>query len=365
MPLDENSTTDVPARSRRDRLLSWAMNLAGVVILAVILILGGADAWRKITQADWRPLLAALGFSMVWYLVAAYRWTLIARQMGPEAAACPFRYYVTYHMLGMLTGQVVPVSVGMLGTRPLALNLSQGVPLRRAALSVFLDKTFDVLLALILVLPVALYLADWVSLGLSLALMGAAALLGAIVIGWRYERALGWAARAASRLARPLGRVPLVGPRLIRRLPAQLDRLSTERVVTNRLAAQVYFVTVVLYLLVSVRFYFIAEALRLEIPLYLVVMGSCVTQLTLIFSFTPGSLGFLEAGWVAVLGLAGLSAENISAFLIGRRAFVLLFTAACTLLAFAWIRESPARLFRAVRAASRRPAVQVKETAEG
>jgi uncharacterized membrane protein YbhN (UPF0104 family) len=77
--------------------------------------------------------------------------------------------------------------------------------------------------------------------------------------------------------------------------------------------------------------------------------------LALIFSVTPGSLGFLEGGWAAVLGLAGLSLEKFTTFVIGRRAFVLIFTLVGTVLAFVWIRESPAHLFRAVVSASRQP----------
>jgi uncharacterized protein (TIRG00374 family) len=346
--------SEQPDKQRRNRLISRLINLAGVLALIAILYLGGVDAWRQIVQADLLYLLAAFVATVVWNLCAAYRWALIARQVSPQAAECPYRYFFTYQMLGMLTGQVVPISVGMLGTRPVALNLSRGVSLKRAALSVFLDKLFDVVLAVLLVIPVAVYLAGWIGLPLALGLMGGAALAGALAIGWKYDRALQIIARIGSRAARLLARLPLLGPRLARRLPEQLDRLATETVLPNRLAAQVFALTVLQYALVSARMYTIAQALHLEIPWYLMAMGACVTQLTLIFSVTPGSLGFLEAGWGAVLGLAGLSSGQIYTFLIGRRAFVLLFTVANTLMAFAWIRESPARLFRAVMSASRR-----------
>ena len=56
--------------------------------------------------------------------------------------------------------------------------------------------------------------------------------------------------------------------------------------------------------------------------------------------------------------MAGLTLDQITTFVIGRRAFVLLFTLIGTLLAFVWIRESPAHLFRAVMDASRKPSEQ-------
>ena len=51
----------------------------------------------------------------------------------------------------------------------------------------------------------------------------------------------------------------------------------------------------------------------------------------------------------------GLTLDQFTTFVIGRRAFVLAFTLIGTLLAFAWIRQSPAHLFRAVMDASRKP----------
>jgi uncharacterized membrane protein YbhN (UPF0104 family) len=244
---------------------------------------------------------------------------------------------------------VVPITVGMLGGRPVALSLSRGVSLKRSALSVFMDKLFDLVLALLLVIPVALYLVDWIDLGLAFGLMAAIVAAAALVVGWQYEAMMRWGGRLGTRLARPLGRLPVIG----QRLPTQLERLAAERLLSNRLALRSFLLTLVLYGLLAARLFFISEALRLEIPWYLLAMGVCVAQLALVFSVTPGSLGFLETGWAAVLGLAGLTVEQFTIFVLGRRAYFLVFTLICTLLAFGWIRESPAHLFRAVWAASR------------
>ncbi len=343
------------AKRRRNRILSWSINLAGILILALILYMGGTEAWQQIVRADWRYLLAALAVTLLWNLAAAYRWSLIAGEISTEAGQCPFPYYFTYHMIGMLTGQVVPITVGMLGGRPVALSLSRGISLKRSALSVLLDKLFDLLLALLLVAPVAVYLVGGISLPLAFGLMGGLALVGAVLLGWKYERVLGLAARTASRLSRPLARLPILGPRLAHRIPAQLDHLADERLVTNRSAVSAFLLTVVMYSLLSARLFYISQALRLEIPWYLLATGACVAQLAVVFSVTPGSLGFLEGGWWAVLSLAGLTQEQFTFFVIGRRAFVLALTLVGTLVSFAWIRESPARLFRAVLGASHKP----------
>lgn len=340
---------------QRNRILTWGINLVGILIFALILYLGGVEDWQQIIQSDWRYLLAGLAAALVWNLIAAYRWFLIADAVTEGKHGPAYRYYFTYHMLGMAIGQLVPISVGMLGGRPVALSLSGTVPLRRAVLSVVLDKFFDVILALSLLIPIACYLVDWISLPLALGLIAVIVVVEASLIGWQYERMMRWLARVALGLSRPLVRVPFIGQRLMSRLPQQLERLANETFVTNRKAVQLFGLTLILYSLLAVRLMLIALALRLEIPWYLLAMGVAVTQFTLIFSITPGSLGILEAGWYAVF-LLGDQVAVYTVFVIGRRAFVLIYTLVCTLLAFVWIRESPARLFRSVLSASRRPA---------
>jgi uncharacterized protein (TIRG00374 family) len=268
-------------------------------------------------------------------------------------------------MIGMLIGQVVPITVGMLGGRPVALSLSQQVSLRRSALSVVLDKLFDLILALLLATPVALYLVGWIERPLAFGIIAGAVLLAVLLIAWQYERVLRLVGQVGVRLARPLARVPVIGRRLSQRLPQQLERLSGEPLVHSRTAVQAFLLTLAMYALLSARLYFIAQALQLDVPWYLLAMGVAITQLAVVFAITPGSLGFLEGGWAAVFSLAGLELEQFTTFVIGRRAYVLVFTLIGTLLAFAWIRESPAHLFRAVISASRDPAGPGTEPAAG
>jgi len=317
-------------KQKRNRILSWIINLAGVLAFGLILYLGGIEAWQQIVHGDWRYVSAAFVATLLWNLVAAYRWSLIARRVTEEPEGTPYRYYFTYHMIGMMVGQVLPITVGMLGGRPVALSLSRGVSLKRAGLSVFLDKLFDLLLALLLVTPVALYLVGWIQQPLALSLMGGAAMLGALLVGWQYERGLRLVVHTGSWLAQPLQYLPVVGPRVARRLPQQLDSLANRSFVTNRLALRSFLLTLVMYSLLAARLSFVAQALRL-------------------------SLGFLEGGWAAVMALAGIPLETFAVFVIGRRAYLLAFTSIVTLLAFAWIRESPAHLFSAVISASRQP----------
>lgn len=342
-------------REKRNQILSWLINLLGVTAFGLILYLGGLEAWRQILRGDWRYMLAALAVTLLWILVAAYRWSLIANRVVEFEEPCPYRYYFAYQVIGLLTGQVLPITVGMLGARPVALSLSRGVSLRRSALSVFLDKLFDLILAVLIVAPVALFLVGSISRYVAFGLMASIVIIGAFVLAWKYGTIMRLIGSMASRFAKPLERVPVVGPKLAGGLPQRIEGVTANTSLTNRVALQAFLLTLVMYSLLSARLYFISEALQLNIPWHLLAMGVCVSQLALIFSVTPGSLGFLEGGWAAVLGLAGLSLDQFTTFVIGRRAYVLVLTLITTVLAFLWIRESPAYLFREVISASRNP----------
>jgi uncharacterized protein (TIRG00374 family) len=342
-------------QQKRTQVLSWLINLVGVLAFGLVLYFGGIEAWQHIIYGDWRYVLAAFAVTLLWNLTAAYRWSLIANQVVEPPEPIAYRYYFTFQMIGSLIGQVMPITLGMLGGRPVALSLSRGVSLKLSVVSVFLDKLFDLALAMLLAIPVGLYLVGWIERPLAFGLMAAVVVLAALIMAWRYKTIVQLSARAGVHLAKPLALVPFVGRRLARRLPRQMDRLASAGFVSNWLAVKAFLLTLFMYSLLAARLVFISRALRLDIPWYLLLMGVGITQLALVFSVTPGSLGFLEGGWAAVLGLSGLSLEDISVFLIGRRAYVLVFTLINTLLAFTWIRESPARLFRSVIDASRRP----------
>jgi uncharacterized protein (TIRG00374 family) len=92
--------------------------------------------------------------------------------------------------------------------------------------------------------------------------------------------------------------------------------------------------TLVRYLLVVSRLYFLALALALSIPLPILFVGLPIAQLSLALSLTPGGLGILEGGWYAVLAIAGISQVERATFLISQRTYFLIFPSVIFLIAY-------------------------------
>jgi uncharacterized membrane protein YbhN (UPF0104 family) len=112
-------------------------------------------------------------------------------------------------------------------------------------------------------------------------------------------------------------------------LNSALEPLQTANRGANAVAFMMY--TVCKLLLMSGRLFLLSHAFSVPISWEFFLLGVPVVQLALLFSFTPGSLGFLEIGWIAVLSLQGVSTDKILTLLLGLRVFNYLFFPLMTL----------------------------------
>jgi uncharacterized membrane protein YbhN (UPF0104 family) len=71
--------------------------------------------------------------------------------------------------------------------------------------------------------------------------------------------------------------------------------------------------------IISGRMVFLGLAFSAPISWECFLLGVPVAQLSMLFAFTPGSVGFLEAGWLAVLAAQGVASESVLTVLLGLR----------------------------------------------
>jgi uncharacterized membrane protein YbhN (UPF0104 family) len=74
----------------------------------------------------------------------------------------------------------------------------------------------------------------------------------------------------------------------------------------------------------TIRLIFIAQALQPSVPSFVILMGMPVGQLSYLFAVTPGGIGIFEAGWFAVLTLAGCVGSMVTIFLVAQRVITFL-----------------------------------------
>lgn len=301
-------------------ILSFAV---GLILFAVIIWLGGGlDSLHQLTQIQIAPLL--LGFLATIGINAsvAFRWGTLANTLAGRRVTGWFEYF-HYFVIGGALGFVLPKDLPDIGGRALWLNQRHDLPLTQASASVVLDRLFDLLSSAAFALAAIPFFVGFVDAVTGLLLMGAAVLIvgGLLLVAYRPLMNLAaWGMNLGIHL------VNLV-PGLRKRQPKKLDFVDLDRGVTLK----VYLLTVLKFFFTASRLALFAWALNLPISPLLFFIGLPVAQMSYVFAFTPGGLGILEAGWLAILTLGGVSTQDGSLFVVGQRILLYILYAILTL----------------------------------
>ncbi len=284
----------------RIRLL---IHIFGLVLLAVIVWLGGPEAWREVSQGEPGPILVAFLLTGVANMLSAVRLKLVAQAASP-GLRLPWRrlYYLT--MVANTAGLILPRSVSTVGGKSVGLK-ALGLSVRRSVSTVFVDNAFDLFLLTPLVVPGFLYLQGQISGGMFLGVAVVVSLGLTAVLWWmlndkRLMRLGNWLEK--------LGRLGILS-RGVRLLP--------QRPISFR----AFVLTILLNGLLALRFYYVATAVALNYEWLLYIAAFPLTQLSLVF----GGLGIFDASWYGVLFLAGLPEQEALTFVIAQRAYIFIF----------------------------------------
>ncbi len=297
------------------RVFQWLVALA---LVALLLFLGDRSQLRRLPDVSW-PWLAGVVLAsagLVWS--AAARWRTIAIHTVGGGSVSLTRY-VYYFLLGRVLGLVLPAEATDVdvGFRALALKRSEKVSLAGAAYTVLLDRLFDFAVLIWLVVPALLHLGGRISEGAALAVALAGIALTPVVVGRRHGAAVDALARLYTRAIRLLGFLPWMRGTDV---PEFRER-SGESGPGGRVSVSVYVLSVVKLVMVVARFYFVARALGVPVPLSTAFICVPLAQVAALVAVTPGGLGILEAGWYGILVWAGVAAEETVLLVVGWRLY--------------------------------------------
>jgi uncharacterized protein (TIRG00374 family) len=308
------------------------LSILGVLVFAAILYYGGVEALRQLARVNLLYLGCAFVAAGLAAFVTSARWGLIVDSLEGLSTRSSLQYFY-YVMMGKISSTFVSQYVGDYGVRPLALKASSNTSMGHAVYSVLLDRLFDLALSLLFVGPGLLYLGGLISpevlIVLVLLLVG-----GYWAISAKNHHLLsgllGLAARALLAAGRSLPLLDGVTSRLASTVEGA--RAGFERVGRGAIT-KANVLTLGRYLSMAMRAYFLAWALNLSIPFWLVFLAVGLVRFTLLFAVAPGRLGVLEVGWYGVLALGGVQTTTIIPFLLGLRLYGLVFNAVLALVA--------------------------------
>lgn len=313
------------------RLRRTIQLLLGIACLGGFLVWFGPDTLATLLSVDLAFLIGAFGCTLAIVLCIGLRWSMLVQAVS--ASSPRLLESCRYFLLNRVIGFVVPKDLSDVAGRVFLLTTRHGVPPSEAAVSVFLDRLFDLALALTLLGPALLFLSGVVSLqGFALSLLvllltaGATLFLAgeplvSIVFGlYRSFRT------QAGRVVPGFKTAPgLVAP----------EQLS------GRVLVKALGFSALKFCATTLRFIGYARAVSLTAPPAVFVAGTPITQLSFLLAFTPGGLGLLEATWYGVLTHADFAGPDVVRFLLVQRVGTMVLVGVLALVLEIWHSLSP------------------------
>lgn len=309
-------------RSKR-RAIAALKLLLGLGLVAVVVWLLGPQ-WEQVLElAQLRPvpLLLALLATTVATIVTSGRWKVLAESMG--GTRLPYVVYIhaftLTRVLGQFTSNLAMDTIG----RGVALKTAGSERgLGHAMTPIVLERVFD------LVLPIVV--GSWA--------------LAVATMGWQAHADLLLAVTAALFL---LLAVPLLAP-LARLALAVYGFVAKRRgpvedievTVSRRVAAQVALLSLARFTAVVLQFTAVAVAFGIDLEWRAMAAATPLAQITSLMGFTPGSLGFQEAGWALGLDWVGLGIEAVTLFVLAQRVAVTSFFGILSLVTWPFARKA-------------------------
>ena len=284
-----------------NRTLRSGLFWVGLLVTAVFTYVAVRDvrleeAWRAFKSNNYWWLLPSLAVMALFVVIRAIRWRCLFTPSGRPR----LRPVTAALLIGYLFNNILPARAGEVA-RVVALNQRAGTPLAETSGTVVIERVYDVLCLLVLLFVALPWLppVSWLSKAVSLAIVVAVVLAGAIAV------LSVWGDRALRLMLRPFRRLVFMRDRA-ESIAASLGQgLAGLRDWRIGLVALMW--TLVSWVVLAFSFWFVMLAFDLGVsPVagLFVVIG---VGLAMILPASPASLGVFEAAVVLTLGAYGIS----------------------------------------------------------
>jgi uncharacterized protein (TIRG00374 family) len=291
----------------------WSL---AALLMAAFLYWGRRDLGRI---RDLDPFYAVLcfGCTLAMSVVSALKWKMSIQSTG-EAGKVSFGTLLYYFMFGRTVGLVLPMDISDFGVRTMSLRLGHDFSIGRASYSVYLDRTFDVVVASLFIVPSVLYIVDVIRPATGLALFGAAFLLGLVCFAFFGNLTMKALAFIFRILFGIVCRIPWIG----RRVEFEAERRLLEEVDLGGIALWLYVLSVLKFFFTSMRFVTMAAAVGLALGSLEILLFVPAAQFAAIIALTPGGLGIADWSWSGLLYKIGADKHLIVPYLLSLRIVV-------------------------------------------
>jgi uncharacterized protein (TIRG00374 family) len=285
--------------------------------MAALIWWGRSDLARLLSLRP-LPLVLCLALTLAMALTSVWKWRVCLQSMG-EPCAADVRSLFHYFMVGRVLGLVVPMELGDLCARTMSLKFKHDLSLGRGTYSVYLERSFDVAVSAVLLVPSALFILGVVGpgAGMAIALIGFAA--GLVCFAAWGRQTLHFLVGLFGLILRGVSRIPGLRNRV--KAQSEIQNLAVADI--GRVAAKLYLLSGLKFLWTALRFAVVAMATGMAVGVSEILLFAPGAQLALVFSVTPGGLGVVDWSWSGLLLKIGVARNDIVPYLVTLRLAVL------------------------------------------
>jgi uncharacterized protein (TIRG00374 family) len=293
------------------------MWLVAAVLMATLLYWGRHDLGR-IRNLD--PLLVAVCFGCTagMAVTSALKCKLSLSSIG-ESDATHFGSLLYYFMCGRAVGLVLPMDVSDFGVRTMSLKFDHSVSIGRASYSVYLDRTFDVIIAGVFLIPSVLFLVHAVSPRTGLILFGIAFVSGLVCFTFLARQSTRLLAFIFHALFKAVCRIPWIG----KRVEFETESKLLEGGDFAAIAPALYMLSSIKFFFTAMRFVVIAMAVGMALGFKEILLFVPGAQFAALFALTPGGLGIADWSWSGLLYTIGADKHMIVPYLVSLRIVIM------------------------------------------
>ena len=300
------------AREKRKHIIFL---LLGLVFFSIFIYYTSHESLEKLTSIKILPLIGAIAASVILTGSIAGRWGSLSNFLSGSKIASWFHYYY-YFIVSRAWGFILPKEITDIGFRFYWLIKRHGATAVNAGASVAYDRLFDLLFMLVFLAAVIPYWFQIINETYAVILIITFPLILGITILLFNNRVFSFLNSVINLVLKVFSKIPVINNKLPQKI--------TVTILEKKLLLKIYFLSILKFGSTVARLILFAWALDLSISPAIILLGAPIGQLSYLFSFTPGGLGIFEAGWLAVLLLAGVEEQTALSFVVGQRILTVL-----------------------------------------
>lgn len=289
--------------------------LIGIIIFSIFLYFSDLKILSNIEHINLIPLFGVIITSFACTAGIAIRWGLLTNSFAQKKVAAWSEYFHCFIITRVL-GFILPKDVTDIAGRSAWISKYYKIPISVSSSSVVIDRIFDVLTTVLLLIAVLPFWLNWVSFTTEIFIVSSLAIIGGILLHTCQYRLIRLFSIIFNSICKLINRIPIV--------KTNTQGFDIIQNIDKYVFLKAYSLTLLKFANTALRLIFLVQLLEIPIHYKILILGVPLGQMSFMLAFTPGGLGVFESGWYGILILAGVN-KNISAsFVVGQRIIMIL-----------------------------------------